>query len=87
MKKNQIIMDGSGSMARQEGKHQGFQQHNLPEGSKLRNNFLHEIGLCSRKGKTGEASGPERPNDINHFYEQMELERIGNKNVQIFYNQ
>ncbi len=90
MKKNQIkihIIDGSGSMAKQERKHQGFSNIIEPEGNRLQDKSLHEIGFCSRKEKTGDVSGSEIPNIRNHLYEQIVLERLGNKNGQIFHNQ
>ena len=68
-------------------KHQGFGNAIGPEESRLRDRSLHETGFCSRKGKTGDVSGSERANIINHLYEQMVLERLGNKNGQIFFNQ
>ena len=90
MKKNQInifIIDGNGSLARQERKHQGFSNIIEPEESRLRDKSFHEIGFCSRKGKTGDVSGSERANIINRLYDQMVLERLGNKNGQVFFNQ
>ena len=90
MTKNQIkifIIDGSGSSARQERKHQGLSNIIEPEESRLRDRSLHETGFCSRKGKTGDVSGSERASIMNHLYEQMVLERLGNKNGQIFFNQ
>ncbi len=55
--------------------------------NQIKIHIIDGVGFCSWRGKTGDASGSERPNTINHLYEQMILERLGNKNGQIFYNQ
>ena len=55
--------------------------------NQIKIHIIDGVGFCSRRGKTGDVSGSEIPNIRNHLYEQIVLERLGNKNGQIFYNQ
>ena len=55
--------------------------------NQIKIHIIDGVGFCSRKGKTGDISGSEKPNIMNHLYEQMISERLGNKNVQVFFNQ